>query len=99
MKKTIVILFLCAICAVANAQFIVNSPNPYLSEEVSDLDKLFLFNGIGSAEISYIGTDPDSEIKWLKFDGTEYASGKKPYRPKIIPATLSKLTYLLIGFG
>ena len=82
MKKTIVILFLCAICAVANAQFIVNSPNPYLSEEVSDLDKLFLFNGIGSAEISYIGTDPDSEIKWLKFDGTEYASGTKTISPE-----------------
>ncbi|MDD3405308.1 MAG: gliding motility-associated C-terminal domain-containing protein [Sphingobacteriia bacterium] len=82
MKKVAAILFLICFCAFSQAQFIVSPAGSCLMQDVDGLDKLFLFKSIDiSTEITYTGTEAETEIKWTLFDGTEYASGTKSIAP------------------
>ena len=70
MKKLIIIFFILSICAFANAQFTVSSPNTYYIEynNITNIDAVFLFNGISPfTEISYSGS---GSKEWRKYDGT-----------------------------
>jgi len=73
MKKIVAIISILAVCAFANAQFFVTSPNAYLQiNTLSNIDAVFLFNGISSStEISYSGS---GNKEWREYNGTYITS-------------------------
>jgi gliding motility-associated-like protein len=74
MRKFLSILSILCVCEFANAQFSVLSPNKYLIiNNLSDIDAVFLFNGIAGAEITCTET---GNIRWLEYDGTPISTGQ-----------------------
>lgn len=74
MKKSIIIFFVLGFWSVANAQFSVSSSSEYvqIDDNLTDIDAVFLFNGISPAtEISYTGA---GTVEWREYNNSFVAN-------------------------
>ena len=102
MKKFLSICVLLSVVGSVWSQINVTSGNSYSFPNPSGVDYVFLFAGLGNAEISYTGTE--TPVMWYKFDGTNVASGISELSPEdatgyILKAGKDSVTFWVIDYS